>query len=178
MKKEQLLLISLVLMCIVMACGGSVAPKDNPDPIYTQAAEPTPTIQPTLDTSTVEEYAALQSIKMTLCGESSTTVGLKFTEISQNIDLFNDPGYIAGVQESIDEFELFCTMFYEENFPPEMNEINNLLNEVDINYIQAAIHMRAGFDAVDADKLNTALTYMNAGTAKMEEATSLIENSN
>ena len=64
-------------------------------------------------------------------------------------------------------------MFYEENVPAELNEINNLLNEVDINYTQVAILMRTGFETLDIDKLDTALTYINAGNAKMGEVTTL-----
>lgn len=60
----------------------------------------------------------------------------------------------------------------------EFSEMNNILNEVDINYFQTAIHLRSGIDTLDTDKLLAAVNYMNVGTEKLTEASELAKNMN
>ena len=111
-----------------------------------------------------------------MCSDSLDTLGQKFIDAGENIELLNDSNYLASMLADIDDFELNCTNFYDENAPAEFTEINNINNEVDVNYIQAVIHMRSGVTTMDADKLNMALNYLNAGTENINEATELAEN--
>lgn len=128
--------------------------------------------------SEVEEYATELYVEAMMCGTSTDTLGQKFLEMGENVELMYDSNYVAGVHADIDDFELYCTNFYDENAPAEFSEMNNILNEADINYLQTAIHLRSGIDTFDIDKLLAAANYMNVGTEKLTEAGELAENMN
>jgi len=136
-------------------------------------ATQTPTDEPI---SKVKEYSTELSIKGLMCGTSMGTMGQKFTEAGGNLELLNDSNYLASMFSAIDDFELNCTNFYDENAPVEFTEMNNMLKEVDENYIQTVINLRSGLITMDADKLDMANYYMDVGTEKMNEATELIDN--
>ena len=121
-------------------------------------ATQTPTDEPI---SEVEEYSIELSIKGLMCGTSLDTMGQKFIEAGGNLELLNDSNYLASMFADIDDFELNCTNFYDENAPVEFTEMNNILKEVDENYIQTVINLRSGLITMDADKLDMANYYMN-----------------
>jgi len=163
MKKASFLLLCLVLIGGVSACGNTVESNENPDQVFTDV---------------VEEYATEISVEATMCADTLDTLSEKFFEMAENLGLWVDSDYLTDLHADIDDFELYCTNFYDENAPAGFSEINNILNEVDINYLQAAIHMRSGVDTMNADKLFAAIDYMDAGTEKLNEASELAENMN
>jgi len=126
----------------------------------------------------VEEYYTEQSIAGLMCSTSLGTMSEKFIEAGENVELLNDSNYLADMFAAIDDFELYCTNFYDENAPVEVTEINNMLKEVDENYIQAAVYTRSGLANLNTDDLDSAGYYLTTGNEKMSEVNRLLDEMN
>jgi len=203
MKKVSFLLLCLVLIGGVSACGDTIEPNENPDQVFTDVSE-TAIAEITQEaivqvdhtqiaetvvaamTQTTEADATQtptdEPIEVLLCSASMDTLSQKFSEWNSTSGHLYNYAYVADIRAAIDDFKLYCTNFYDENAPAEFTELNNTLNEFDENYIQAYDHLRSAFRTRDTKLLTKLLQessdYMRAATEKMHEAAELLENMN
>ena len=109
------------------------------------------------------------------CSDALSTISTRFTELGNNINLLFDAGYIADTITLVDIFEIACTHFASDNPPANLIEVNNKCAEADENFLQSAIHIRAGLNSMDVSIIEKANIYMSTGTAKIIEAGAMIE---
>ena len=122
----------------------------------------------------IEEYQTDLAAEMTECSTKLDALSQRWDEKDE--DLLFDSDYISDMHVRIDDFENYCTNFYDENAPAELAKMNDMLNEADINYSQAADYMRSGIDDLDAGKLEISADFMDAGHEKLYEASDWFEN--
>ena len=148
--------------------------------VPTQSPTQTPTQEPTQESAPAaseEELAYVSKLSANgfTCSDSLSTISTRFTELGNNINLLFDAAYIADTITLVDNFEIACTHFASDNPPANLVEVNNKCIEADENFLQSAIHIRAGLNSMDVALIEKANTYMSIGTVKIVEAGAMIE---
>ena len=123
-----------------------------------------------------ENYATQVGTQLVNCGEK---IG-DFTEIAirlnENVNLILNADYIAEVNQSVDQIELYCTdIGKKENVPEQYTDVNEELLLADVSMGKFVENMHAGIDDLDIDAISQALQNLASASNHYDQASLLLK---
>ncbi|MBI9049080.1 MAG: hypothetical protein JEZ00_06665 [Anaerolineaceae bacterium] len=136
------------------------------------AAKPTSEI---IENNTAD-YASEVGTQLVSCSEQIGNFTDIAVRLNENVNLIMDADYIAEVNYSVDQIELYCTdIGKDENVPPAYIDINEELLLADTAMSDFVENMHKGIDNIDIDAISQALHDLASASSHYDKASTLLK---